>query len=467
VERGRQSGVTLLTSRRAGSLRHPAAVLLIAALGMALAACASAAASPSVLGGSPASATAAPPVGSVGPAAASALPQGSVLATAAPTPPRPQATPTPPPVPATPRPPTADANVVRSLDNALEQERRRRRIPGISATILFSDGTSWTGVAGEADVRAGTPVEPDTAFSIASISKTFVAALVLDLSADGRLRLDDPVAKLLPGRKAPPGVTVRMLLDHTSGLHDFFFDRRIDRALQGDPSRAWTSDQALRYVGKPYFPPGTGWHYSNTNYLLLGLIAERVTGRDLADELRDRFLEPLGLETAFYQAAEKARGPLAHGYRLTGSGASTRAVDLSDGTGVVPFRSVVTAADAAGAIAASSMDVARWARALYTGQAIDAESVSLMLSGVAHVAPYRPRVPYGLGVQAVVVDDWLTFGHSGRFLGFRSVMRWLPTEEVAIAVLTNQSREDPGAIAARLLRIALPPPGPVPASRPH
>jgi hypothetical protein len=108
-----------------------------------------------------------------------------------------------------------------------------------------------------------------------------------------------------------------------------------------------------------------------------------------------------------------------------------------------------------------------WARALYGGDAIASESLSLMLSGVDHVAAYRPRVPYGLGVQSIVVDGHRTFGHSGRFLGFQSLMRWLPDEEVAIAVLTNQSRADPGQIAVRLLRIALPGPRPVPAARPH
>jgi D-alanyl-D-alanine carboxypeptidase len=254
-----------------------------------------------------------------------------------------------------------------------------------------------------------------------------------------------------------------MLLDHTSGLHDYFLNPRIDRALQGDPSRRWSAARALTFVGRPYFPPGTNWHYSNTNYLLLGLVAERVTGRPLAEELRRRFLEPLGLDGTWYQAVEGTRPSLAHGYRVTGSGAKTRAIDLADGTGVAPFRSVVTAAGGAGSLAATSGNVAAWARALYGGRAIDGESLSLMLSGIDRVAGYRPRVPYGLGVQAIVVDGHRTFGHSGRFLGFRSVMRWLPDEGVAIAVLTNQSRADINPLVARLIRIALPEPGRPPA----
>lgn len=370
-----------------------------------------------------------------------------------------------------PLPPTVpgfklSARLVRALDAALEEERARLRIPGVSASIVFADGATWIGTAGAADVGARTPVTANTAFSIASISKTFLAALVLDLSAEGRFALEDAVAPLLPEIDLPRGVTIRMLLDHTSGLHDYFLNPRIDSALQSEPSTSWTAARSLGYVLRPYFAPGTGWQYSNTNYLVLGLLVERVTGRPLAAEIRERYLDPLGLDATFYQAAERPTGPLARGYRLTGSGGSTRAVDLADGSGIAPFRSVVTASGGAGSLAATSLDVARWARALYGGDAIDGPSLALMLSGLDGVSGAQSRVPYGLGVQALLIDDRPTFGHSGRFLGFRAVMRWLPDEELAIAVLTNQSREDPAVIALRLLRLALPGPPPVPAARP-
>lgn len=371
-----------------------------------------------------------------------------------------------PPLPATSPRVTLSERLARALDAALEEERARLRIPGVSASIVFADGATWTGAAGLADVAAGTPVTPATAFSIASISKTFLAALVLDLSAEGRFGLEDAVAPLLPDLDLPRGVTIRMLLDHTSGLHDYFLNPRIDTALQDEPSRSWTPARALGYVLRPYFAPGTGWHYSNTNYLVLGLLVERVTKRPLAAEIRARFLDPLDLDATFYQATERPIGPLANGYRLTGAGPGTRPVDLSDGSGIAPFRSVVTASGGAGSLAATSLDVARWARALYQAEAIDRPSLSLMLSGVDPVGGSGPRVPYGLGVQALLVDGRPTFGHSGRFLGFRAVMRWLPEDELSIAVLTNQSREDPTLIAVRLLRLALQEPSTVPAPRP-
>ncbi len=111
-------------------------------------------------------------------------------------------------------------------------------------------------------------------------------------------------------------------------------------------------------------------------------------------------------------------------------------------------------------MAAGSRDVALWAKALYGGAAIDPASLASMVAEVEPFAIVGPRVPYGLGVQIRTIDGRLTYGHSGGFIGFRAVMRWLPEEQVAIAVLTNQSRHDAGQLVARLLRIALPEQGP-------
>jgi D-alanyl-D-alanine carboxypeptidase len=227
--------------------------------------------------------------------------------------------------------------------------------------------------------------------------------------------------------------------------------------LLADRTRAWTAEEALSYVGKPYFEPGTGWHYSNTNYLYLGLIAEHVTGSTLGVALNERFFGPLGLDATWYQAAEEPRARTAHGYRFAGAGRSAPPIDLSDGSSIMPFTSVVTASAGAGSIAATSSDAARWARLLYTGKVLGPELTAQMLDGTAATAGYRPRVPYGLGVQAFPIDGRPTVGHSGRLLGFRAAVRHLTGENTTIAVLTNQSRADPGVIVERLLSIVFAP----------
>src|SRR4051812_18669923 len=174
--------------------------------------------------------------------------------------------------------PTATAQLDAALQASLDRFRKKAGIPGVSATVMFPDGTSWTGVSGIAVVASKSPVAPDTAFAVGSISKTFLATLILELASEGKVDLAAPVGTYLPTIRIDPKITVRQLLDHTSGLFDFFFAPGIDRALQGNPTAEWTPTKTLTFVRKPYFRPGKGWHYSNTNYLLLGMIAEKVSG---------------------------------------------------------------------------------------------------------------------------------------------------------------------------------------------
>jgi CubicO group peptidase (beta-lactamase class C family) len=364
----------------------------------------------------------------------------------------PSATATPDP----PGPPAVTARLKAALDARLERLRARYGMPGISASIVFPDGSVWQGTAGLADVAAARPVTDDTAFSVASVSKTFTAALILALIDDGRLSLDSTARSILPRLRINRAITVRQLLDHTSGLRDFFYGANIDHALLVRPGRVWDAARSLRYLGRPYSKPGRSWHYSNTNYLILGMLAEAVGGAPVADQLRERFFGPLGLDRTFYQAVESPLGPVARGYRFVGTGRDLPAIDLSDRSDTVPFTSVVTAAGAAGSIATDAIDLARWAQALYGGDVLSAASRAAMVADLKVTARYAPGVAYGLGVQSIVVAGHPTLGHSGRFLGARAAVRWLTDERLAIAVLTNQSRSDPNVVVKALLKLAVP-----------
>ncbi|MEJ7748189.1 MAG: serine hydrolase domain-containing protein, partial [Candidatus Limnocylindrales bacterium] len=342
-----------------------------------------------------------------------------------------------------------------ALQARLDRLRRKYAIPGLSATIILRDGSTWVGTSGKADVATGRKVSRDTGFAVASVSKTFTAALVMALVEEGQIALDGSVATYLPELGLDAGITVRQLLNHTSGLSDFFFHPRIDKLLIKQPARRWRPERSLKFVGTPYFQPGRGWHYSNTNYLLLGLLVEQVTGRSLSAELRTRFLEPLGLSHTSYQPSDSPTGPLAHGYRFDVGARNDRPIDLSDGSTIVPFTSVVTAAAGAGGIAANSIDIARWARALYGGRVLSPASLQAMVEAAILTQPYQPSVPYGLGVQVLDFAGQQSLGHSGRLLGFRAVMRYLPASGLSVAVLTNQSRTDPAIVARALVAIAL------------
>jgi D-alanyl-D-alanine carboxypeptidase len=344
------------------------------------------------------------------------------------------------------------------LQAELDRVRAKLAIPGASVAITFPDGWTWSGSSGLADIAAKTPVTPNTAFAYASISKTFTSALILQLVDAGALRLTDSAAGLLPPLRLAIDrrITVAMLLDHTSGLADYFLNPKIDRPLQARPNATWTVDQALRYVGKRLAPPGKAWHYSNTNYLLLGLIAERVTGQPLATAIRTRLLDPNGLAATWSQPDETARLPLAHGYRFNGTKLTARAIDLADGSGIAPFRSVVTAAGGAGSMAGTTGDLVTWARALYGGRVLGPTGTAMLLSGFTKTTAYLPGVAYGYGIQALSIDGHASLGHSGRLLGFRGAVRHFPIDGLTIAVLTNQSRADAGVLVQALLAVALP-----------
>jgi D-alanyl-D-alanine carboxypeptidase len=232
----------------------------------------------------------------------------------------------------------------------------------------------------------------------------------------------------------------------------------------------------IPYIKKPWFAPGTGWAYSNTNYLLLGLIAERATGTPFPALVRTRILDPLGLTSLYTQVAEPARGSPAKGYDFASLSRTAKAVPWSDGTRVMPFTAVTSAAGAAGAMAGTAADVARWGLALYGGGFLSASSLAAMLSFDGTAAPGAAS-DYGLGAGRRLVGERLTYGHSGRVAGFRGVVRWVPELGVSIAVLTNQDRYDPDRVVQKLLGALapirpepsptpMPSPSPVPSTLP-
>jgi D-alanyl-D-alanine carboxypeptidase len=407
-----------------------------------------------------AAASVAPAAASVAPAAASAAPGASVAPSAAPAAARPSPAPAPSPAPHLPgRPAVLPAQTVRisdaALDAALGRWLKATGTPGISAAIVWPGGRVWTGAIGTADAASDVPMTPDTALSFASVTKTFTAALVLQLVDEGTLELDTLVAPILPEAKLDPRMTVRHLLDHTSGLPDMFRMAGIEPALHADIHKRWTVEDSLRFGVKDRVKPDTFWRYSNTGYVYLGELLERVTGKPWAALVRERLLDPLALGGTFVQGAEDPRGPLARGHRVSKTASGFRIVPLGGTDPLTPFASVVTAAGAAGAIAGTAEDVARWAYALYGGGVLDAGTLEQAVVDAQRVDRFKPRTRYGLGVQLVQLGEHETWGHSGTFLGFKNQVRWLPEARIAVVVLTNQSRVDVGVLEKELIGLAL------------
>lgn len=373
------------------------------------------------------------------------------------------AAPTPIPTPSATPGPHLDAATAAALQQTLDAMRTRGAYPGMAAAVIFPDGSTWSGASGLAVVSPARPLTPDTLFSVGSITKTYVAAFTLQLAGRGRLGLDDPLSRYVPTFPNAAHITLRELLSHTSGIQDLFSAPGMAAAILAQPARLWKPSEVLAKIGRPYFAPGKGYHYSNTNYLLLGLVLEKVTGMSVGAAVRQAFLAPLSLDATFFQSDEKPAGPLAHGYR----GPAARPQDVSARAAMLPFAAEVTAAGASGEVAASVTDVARWASLLYGGWVIDRAALATM-TDTSITAPFHPRYAYGLGFEQATLNGHVAWGHRGHLDGFWAAMDYLPDSRLTVAVVTNADWADPLAPSAALIAVALSggKPAPSPSSAP-
>jgi D-alanyl-D-alanine carboxypeptidase len=248
------------------------------------------------------------------------------------------------------------------LDGILAQWKKDAQVPGVVAALRMPDGSVWYGAAGKGMLPpGGAKATPDTPWVIGSITKTFVAALAFKLQDEGRLSLDDPISTWLPDVANAGQITLRMLLNHTSGLADYFWHPKYADLVYDRPTYHWTVDEVMALAAEraPVFAPGAKQEYSNTNYILAGRILEEVGGEPLAQQLRTRFFDPLDLTSVVFQGDEPVPDGAAKGYWKDGSW-----VDWSDGTTLRPMTSAATVVWAAGAILSSARDLLRWEAAL-------------------------------------------------------------------------------------------------------
>jgi D-alanyl-D-alanine carboxypeptidase len=341
-----------------------------------------------------------------------------------------------PPHPVAPR--GIDAATSRDLQRLLDQQRRFYGLPGAAAAVVIPGKGTWSGGSGAADRAAGTPMRGDTRFAIASLTKTFTAALALKLVDEQRLALDEPIRRWLPRWPNADRITLRQLLGMTSGVSDFDVRESapIYRAIEARPRSYWSPKRTLSYAGRPAFAPGARWQYNNANYVLAGLIIERATHSTVARELRKEILGPLGIDdAAVLQPQERVRAAPAHGYgKIAGD---RRVRDLSDGSGFVPFESVASSAWASGGMVATPRAVATFADALFRGSLLSAAARRQLLTFVPTDAP--PYMAYGLGVgrndsRRLSQDVFMTLGS---IPGFGGTLEHLPGKGITVVVLAN------------------------------
>lgn len=339
-----------------------------------------------------------------------------------------------------------DADFSGELQRTLDEERKRWKIPGAAAAVIVDGEGEWAGASGKADLASGRALTHDTLFGIGSITKSFVAALLLDLAEDGVLSVDDKLSRWLPTYPRAAQITLRQLLNHTSGVPNFTESAEFGRTLLGRPFARLSPEWTLSIARGSDFAPGDGWRYSNTGYILLGLVVEEATGASVAEQLRRRILDPLELDSLVLQGEERVSRHYARAYGdEDGDGDRDPA---PSGVTLIPTPAWATAAWTAGAMVGTAVDVARWADALFGGRVLERGSLRQMQTLVGF--------DYGLGVGKRVApsghDMW---GHGGEIGGYRSEMWSVPELGVTVVTLWNDSTVSDDLIGQALLQVVL------------
>ncbi|SDS82483.1 D-alanyl-D-alanine carboxypeptidase [Friedmanniella luteola] len=332
----------------------------------------------------------------------------------------------------------------------LDRWRSRADVPAVVAGLDDAHGTTWVGASGSPERGSATPVSTSASFRTASITKVFVAVVTLQLVEEGRLRLDDPVARYLPDVSAGR-VTVRELLNHTSGLPDYSQAAGLGKELLEDRNRRWSTTEVLALVAhdKPQFPPGTGYQYSNTDYVVLGEVIRVVTGTSWARQVRQRLLDPLQLTHTFIAGLEPARAAVLPGYFDADNDGDEENVETGG-----PWLALETSEGPAGALISTAADLLAFGDALFRGHLLRPATLMAMVAE----GPFHPRNSnYGLGLE-ILRPDYRTviWGHGGFLPGFRSVLWYVPSRDAVIVVLTNDSLANPPDLAELIMRTLTP-----------
>lgn len=295
-------------------------------------------------------------------------------------------------------------------------------IKGMSASVFIPGQGVWTGVTGNS--YAGKPITKDMRFGIASNTKLFVAVMMLKLAESKVFSLDDSIKKwvTIANPNINPAITIRQLLNHTSGVSDPFSVSPWFDTIKLNPTRVFTPNEVLTWIGPPIFPEGTGWQYSNTNYIIAGMVAQSASGVSLAKLIRDSILTPLNMDSTFIDFEEPTNGTLAHRWWNTIDYHDTSRVGLNSSLGY------------AGNIFSTSSEMVLWYDALFSGKVLREKS---MLELTNFVYTVNPILSYGLGLSRDVTQGLPYWGHGGSTWGYKSKMMYDSCLKVAVGGFAN------------------------------
>lgn len=334
-----------------------------------------------------------------------------------------------------------ETNLKARLQQKLDEWHKSAKFSGATVGVCLEDGKCFSIATGFSDRAAKTPMKPNDVMLAGSVGKTYVAAVALQLISEGKFSLDDKISKYL-GKEEwfarlpnSSDITIRHLMSHTSGLVRYEFNPKFLKDLTADPQKYWKPVELISYLfdEKAAFEAGKGWDYSDTNYIVLGMIIEKVTGKKYYDLAINRVLKPLKLTMTKPQDGPVIKG-LVQGYAGEGNPFGGADEMIKDGR----FTINPQFEWCGGGMASTAGDLAKWAKAMYEAKAFDKKMLDEMLKGTP--APMLGRdAQYGLGVIIRRTPAGITYGHSGFFPGYMTDMMYFPEKKMSLVVQVNSS----------------------------
>jgi len=352
---------------------------------------------------------------------------------------------------------TAGSSALRPIDQAalqtmVDTTAKELLIPGAVVLLRTPEG-EFTVAYGTTLLGATSPPRADTHFRIASNTKTMTAAVIVLLAQEGKLSLDDPVSKYVPGVPNGDNITIAESLEMRSGLYNYTNDPIISATIDTDPAKVWTPAEllAIAFAHPANFPPGTAYEYNNTNYALLGLVAEKVDGKPLAQVMHNRLFGPQNMQDTQLPAStvNTIPEPYSHGYLYGSSSvalvgeppyspevqAAARAGTLlpKDDTGVNHSN-----AAAAGGVISTADDLATWIKALVAGRVLDPAYQRRWFDSLQPEDPRKPEgQKYGYGIAQLSWGPNTIYFHGGETPGYNSKISYDPANDMTLIVWTN------------------------------
>jgi D-alanyl-D-alanine carboxypeptidase len=353
-----------------------------------------------------------------------------------------------------------------AFQSVVEAAAKQLKVPEAMVLLRTPQGNFNAGV-GTTELGVQIPPAANTHFRIASNTKTMTGALIVLLAQDGKLKLSDPVSTYIPDVPDGENITVAQLLKMRSGLYGYTADPALAAAMDANPGKAWTPQEvlAIAFRHPPQFAPDASYEYSNTNYALLGLIAEKVGGRPLAQQFADRLFGPVGLTQTSLPAADDTSmpAPYSHGYMYGGSfyaladdpyPADMQAAAQAGTLQPVDYTNQNSSyATAAGGAISTADDLATWMKALVSGKVFNADYHQQWLTSLQPEDPAAPdgqKYGYGISYQRFGPSAAM-FYHGGELPGFNSFMGYDPDNDVALVIWTNLTLSPDGRTTAQAM----------------